>query len=50
MAAMAQSFAHGRYLDCPDGSHMSMYDDQQRYFDGLIGFLNDVDARRTQKP
>jgi proline iminopeptidase len=50
MAAMAQSFAHGRYLDCPDGSHMSMYDDQQRYFDGLIGFLNDVDPRRTQKP
>jgi proline iminopeptidase len=47
MAWMAQTLAHGRFLECPDGSHMAMYDDQQRYFDGLIGFLNDVDLKRA---
>jgi hypothetical protein len=29
----------GRYLHCPDGSHMAMYDDQQVYFAGLVDFL-----------
>ena len=43
MQSMARSLPHGRYLDCPDGSHMAMYDDQQRYFDGLIRFLVDID-------
>ncbi len=28
---------------CPNGSHMAMYDDQQTYFEGLIGFINDVE-------
>jgi proline iminopeptidase len=45
MARVAQSVQHGRYLDCPEGSHMSMFDDQQRYFAGLIQFLSDVDAQ-----
>lgn len=46
MHAMARAMKRGRYLDCPDGSHMAMYDDQARYFAGLIGFLKDVDAGR----
>jgi hypothetical protein len=25
---------------------MAMYDDQQRYFDGLTGFLNEIDSGR----
>jgi len=29
---------------CPNGSHMSMYDDQQNYFTSLIGFIKDVDG------
>ena len=29
----------------PDGSHMSMFDDQERYFSGLIDFLRDVDRQ-----
>lgn len=29
---------------CPNGSHMAMYDDQQNYFNSLIGFLKDVEA------
>ena len=33
----------GRYLYCPDGSHLAMYDDQKRFFDGVIGFIRDVD-------
>ena len=28
---------------CPNGAHMSMYDDQQNYFKSLIGFLKDVE-------
>jgi proline iminopeptidase len=40
MEAMAGRLPRGRYLFCPDGSHMAMYDDQQVYFTGLIDFLN----------
>jgi proline iminopeptidase len=32
----------GRFLECPNGSHMAMYDDQEIYTAGLIKFLNDV--------
>ncbi len=28
---------------CPDGSHLSMYDDQQNYFTHLVAFLKDVE-------
>lgn len=31
---------------CPNGSHMSMYDDQQNYFNNLIGFLKDVEENK----
>ena len=44
MESMARALPRGRYLDCPDGSHMAMYDDQARYFAGLTAFLADVDA------
>ncbi|MBY0573506.1 MAG: proline iminopeptidase-family hydrolase [Undibacterium sp.] len=46
MANMAKQVKHGRALTCPNGSHMSMYDDSKTYFAGLIGFLQDVDAGR----
>ncbi len=42
MEMMAASLPKGRYLYCPDGSHLAMYDDQQAYFAGLTGFLHDV--------
>jgi len=45
MAGMAKKLPHGQFLLCPKGSHMAMYDDQQVYFDGLIGFLRGVEAR-----
>jgi proline iminopeptidase len=42
MKWMAEQLPKGRYLYLPDGSHMAMYDDQRRYFEGLIGFVRDV--------
>jgi proline iminopeptidase len=37
---------HGRFLLCPEGSHMAMWDDQAVYVQGLSKFLVDVDAGR----
>ena len=45
MKMMANKVKNGRYLHCPDGSHMAMYDDQKTYFSGLIKFLKDVDRK-----
>jgi len=44
MEWMASELPRGRYLYCPEGSHLSLYDDQQVYVEGLISFLRDVDA------
>jgi len=40
----SKQFPKGRYLLCPNGSHLAEYDDQQTYFRGLISFILDVDA------
>jgi proline iminopeptidase len=39
MEMMAGRLPNGRYLYCPNGSHLAMYDDQQTYFAGLTDFL-----------
>ena len=39
MKWMATQFPKGRFLLCPNGSHMSLWDDQEHYFPGLIAFL-----------
>ena len=44
MEMMAQRLPRGRYLHCPDGSHMAMYDDQAVYYAGLIDFLHDLEG------
>jgi proline iminopeptidase len=44
---MAGAFANGRFLLCPEGSHLALYDDQQVYFEGLIQFIRDVAAGRA---
>jgi proline iminopeptidase len=44
MARIARLFPQGRNLHLPDGSHMAMFDDQDRYFAGLIDFLKRVDS------
>ncbi len=43
MEWMATQVQKGRALICPNGSHMSMYDDQATYFEGLIAFIEDVE-------
>lgn len=40
---------NGQYLHCPDGSHLSMYDDADRYFKGLIDFIYEVDKGEFKK-
>ncbi|HEY5610711.1 MAG TPA: proline iminopeptidase-family hydrolase [Thermoanaerobaculia bacterium] len=45
MKWMATALPNGRYLHCPNGSHMAMYDDQQTYVRGVIDFLRDVGSR-----
>ena len=34
----------GRYLYCPNGSHLAMYDDQKVFMKGVIDFIHDVDS------
>jgi proline iminopeptidase len=43
MQWIATQVQHGTSLICPQGSHLSMYDDQQTYFKGLSKFLKAVD-------
>jgi proline iminopeptidase len=39
MRWMAGQLPQGRYLHCPDGSHLAQFDDPGHYFPGLIEFL-----------
>jgi proline iminopeptidase len=48
MRMIASKVQKGNSLICPQGSHMSMYDDQQTYFTGLIKFLKAADAGTVQ--
>jgi proline iminopeptidase len=43
MEAQSKAVQHGRYLFCPDGSHLSMWDDQKVFMNGVIRFIKDVD-------
>jgi proline iminopeptidase len=43
MKWVAGQVKNGRFLLCPEGSHLAMWDDQQTYMAGLIRFLKDVD-------
>ncbi|MFN3801635.1 proline iminopeptidase-family hydrolase [Belliella pelovolcani] len=45
MEWMATEVQDGKYLFCPDGSHLAQYDDQKVFFEGLIKFIKDVDSR-----
>ena len=44
MEMMSKQVKKGRFLLCPNGSHLAMYDDQQTYMNGVISFIKDVDA------
>lgn len=42
MKWMATQFKNGSFLYCANGSHMSLYDDQETYMNGLIDFIKKV--------
>jgi proline iminopeptidase len=42
MRWMSEQLPQGRYLQCPNGSHLSQFDDPQHYFPGLIDFLHSL--------
>ncbi|HVM88406.1 MAG TPA: proline-specific peptidase family protein [Puia sp.] len=44
MEEQSRMVKKGRYLYCPNGSHLSMWDDQQVFMTGVIQFIKDVDA------
>ena len=46
MEWMSRQVKNGRYLFCPNGSHLAIYDDQKTYVEGTVSFINDVDAGR----
>jgi proline iminopeptidase len=46
MEMMARRLPKGRYLNCPNGSHLAMYDDQAAYFAGLIDFLQGLGGQQ----
>ena len=43
---MAKEFPNGQFLLCKNGSHLSQYDDQKTYFNGLIDFVKTVDRKQ----
>lgn len=42
MEEQSKMVANGRYLYCPNGSHMCMWDDQKIFMTGVIKFIKDV--------
>jgi len=46
METQSKQVQKGRYLYCPNGSHLAMWDDQQVFMNGVIGFIKDVDNGR----
>lgn len=43
MEEQSKLVQNGRYLHCPNGSHLPMWDDQEIFMDGVIKFIRDVD-------
>lgn len=46
MESQSKTVKHGRYLYCPNGSHLCMWDDQQVFMSGVIKFIKDVDDNK----
>jgi proline iminopeptidase len=46
MEWMSKQVQNGKYLYCPNGSHLSMWDDQQIFMDGVIKFIKETDAEK----
>jgi proline iminopeptidase len=50
MRAMAGRLPNGRYLECPNGSHLAMYDDTEVYMRGLVDFLTEPMRTAPMRP
>jgi proline iminopeptidase len=48
MKWMSTQVQNGSFLFCPNGSHLSMYDDQRNYFTGLIKWIKAIDEGKTR--
>ncbi len=44
MEEQSKLVKNGSYLYCPNGSHLSMWDDQKTYMDGVISWIKKVDG------
>ncbi|MFN7117734.1 MAG: proline iminopeptidase-family hydrolase [Saprospiraceae bacterium] len=49
MEEMSKLVQNGRYLYCPNGSHLAMWDDQQVFMNGVIDFIKDVNENQAVK-
>jgi proline iminopeptidase len=49
MEKQSKLVKNGAYLDCPNGSHLAMWDDQQVYMNGVINFIKQVDQGSFDK-
>jgi len=49
MEEQSKLVQNGRYLYCPNGSHLSMWDDQKVFMTGVIKFVKDVDEGLVKK-
>ena len=45
MKWMSTQVKNGKFLLCPNGSHMCMWDDQKAFFPGVIDFIKSVDSQ-----
>lgn len=48
MKKQSEMVKNGRYLYCPNGSHLAMWDDQQVFMNGVIQFIKDVDTGKMK--
>jgi len=46
MESQSKMVKNGSYLYCPNGSHLSMWDDQQTFMNGVIDFIKKVDKNQ----
>jgi proline iminopeptidase len=42
LETMSTKLPNGSCYICENGSHMAMYDDQEAYFEALLGFLSSL--------
>jgi len=45
MKEISELVQNGKFLFCPNGSHLSMWDDQENYMSGVIKFIKDINKR-----